>query len=77
MHEQGWADESTHEAAQRQVEEPFASMSSKPLVAMVAESTVIFGPMSQLGWQSASFGVTDWTAQQLDGRGRGHPMRLK
>ena len=35
-----------------------ASMTSSPLFIMVAESMVIFGPMRQLGWRSASATVT-------------------
>ena len=35
-----------------------ASISSRPLLARVAESIVIFGPMFHVGWASASAGVT-------------------
>ena len=35
-----------------------ASMTSRPLFISVAESTVIFGPIDQVGWRSASAGVT-------------------
>ena len=35
-----------------------ASISSRPLLASVAESTVIFGPIAQVGWASASATVT-------------------
>ena len=34
-----------------------ASMTSSPLFMRVAESMVIFGPMDQVGWLSASSGV--------------------
>ncbi len=35
-----------------------ASIISRPLLKSVAESMVIFGPMFQVGWQSACSGVT-------------------
>ena len=37
-------------------------MTSKPLLSMVAQSSVIFGPIFQLGWASASRAVTEESA---------------
>src|SRR5438552_2686688 len=44
--------------SQRSPKSHWASMSSRPLFASVAESTVIFGPIAQFGCLSASAGVT-------------------
>ena len=40
---------STSISLSRESEQPCASMTSKPLLTMVDESTVIFAPMLQLG----------------------------
>ena len=48
-----------------------ASISSRPLLARVAESTVIFGPMAQFGCLSASAGVT--CASRSGGQSRNAP----
>ena len=50
-----------------------ASISSSPLFASVAESTVIFGPMLQVGCASASSGVTFERARRACVRGTGRP----
>ena len=53
-----------------------ASMSSSALFIIVAESTVIFGPIDQVGWRSASAGVT--SASVAAGRVRkGPPLAVR
>ena len=42
-----------------------ASITSSPLFARVAESTVIFGPMRQVGCASASSGVTSVSSSRV------------
>ena len=42
-----------------------ASMTSRPLFIMVAESMVIFAPMSQLGWRKACSRVTVSSSSRL------------
>ena len=49
----------------------WASMISKPLFIIVAESTVIFGPIDQLGWCSAS--STVMPSKSASGRSRKGP----
>ena len=42
-----------------------ASISSRPLFASVAESTVIFGPIRQVGWASACSAVTSASSSRV------------
>ena len=52
-----------------------ASMTSRPLFISVAESMVIFGPMRQVGWRSASSGVTSRERGAAGSRGTVRPTR--
>ena len=56
----------------------WASITSSPLLASVAESTVIFGPMRQVGWASASSGVTSPSSSRVRPRnGPPEPVRTR